>query len=41
MEALWPFGVPKVKSSIPEVAIRPVGRAEVDIVALNIWYELV
>lgn len=26
MEALWPLGVPNVRSSIPEVAMRPVGR---------------
>lgn len=26
MEALWPLGVPNVRSSIPELAMRPVGR---------------
>lgn len=35
MEALWPLGVPKVRSSIPEEAMRPVGRVEVDIVCLS------
>lgn len=30
MEALWPFGVPKVRSSMPELAMRPVGLEEVE-----------
>jgi len=30
MEALWPFGVPKVRSSIPDLPMRPVGLWEDD-----------
>ena len=32
MEALWPFGVPNVRSSMPELPFRPVGLSEEDMV---------
>lgn len=35
METLCPFGVPKVRSSMPDLAIKPVGLSEEDIVRLN------
>jgi len=31
IDALWPLGVPKVRSSIPDFPIRPVGLSEEDI----------
>lgn len=36
---MWPFGVPNVRSSIPEVAMRPVGRDEVAMVREKLWKE--